>query len=166
MGCQRASVVTYDLQQGVQHPVAVAGLSAEQEQEWWSRVKGAPINDRRIPVDSDLVARFLAGEVVIVDMTQPPFRDQPNPLGIRTALVAPLRLEATISGILSLDYAGHDHEYTDEEIALATAVAQLTALALERDRLQKEREEARAAALALSETINGWMSSYPWPAMN
>ncbi len=152
LGCQRVGLTTFDLQQDAQHAVAVAGLSPEQEQAWRSSVEGAPLNDPRAPTDPDLVARFYAGNVLIVDMTKPPYHDQPNPFGIRTVLIAPLRLGVEVMGALSLDYGGVDHVYTPEEITLAAAVAQLAALALERDRLQKEREEAPAAALALSET--------------
>ncbi len=104
LGCTRVGIVTYDLQANVQHPIAVAGLSSKQEQDWWANIEGTPIVDPRVPVDPDLMARLSADEVIIVDMTQAPYCDQPNPFGIRTVLVAPLRINGSLIGILSLDY--------------------------------------------------------------
>jgi signal transduction histidine kinase len=54
-------------------------------------------------------------------------------------------------GILSLDYGGVDHEYTEEETALAGAIAKLAALVIERERLLYERAKAQANELALFE---------------
>lgn len=152
LGCDRVALAAFDLEAGVQHPVAVAGLSAEHERAWWATVEGAPIANPQVVIDPAILARFFSGEVVVFDMTQPPYSDQPNPFGIRAVLIAPLRVDTGIIGALSLDYGGVDHAYTPEEIALSGAVAQLAALTLERERLRREREEARAAELALRDT--------------
>ncbi len=152
LGCQRVGIVTFDPRHGVQHPVAVAGLSPEMERLWWESVEGAPVSDPEVPTDPELVARFFAGQPVVADMTRPPFDTLPNPFGVRAFLAAPLVIGGEVVGLLSLDYGGAEHDYTPGEAALAGGVAQLAALALERDRLQKEREEARARELALQET--------------
>lgn len=89
--------------------------------------------------------------VVILDMTQPPYKDLPNPYGVRIILVAPMCIGDQFVGILSLDHDGADHEYTQDEIALASAVAKLAAFVFERERLLRERAEARATELALRE---------------
>jgi signal transduction histidine kinase len=95
--------------------------------------------------------RLRAGEVFMLDMTEPRFRDLPNPYGVTTTLIAPMRAGNRLVGMLSLDYGGPPHVFTPEEMALAGAVAQLGAVALERERLLRERSEARTAALALTE---------------
>jgi PAS domain S-box-containing protein len=157
LGSTRVGLVSIDPETGVQRPLAVAGLSPELERLWWNLTEHPP--EPQPEPDPALLARFMAGEALVIDMTQPPLRDQPNPFGIRTVLVAPLRVAGTVIGSLSLDYGGNEHEYTLEEIALAGAVAQLAALVIERDRLLHERTEAQANALALRE-VNRRMEEF------
>ena len=152
LGCTRVSLVAIDPLTGVSHPLAVAGLSAEHARQWWDR-------PRQPAPDPELVARFLAGDVLIMDMTQPPYREQPNSFGIRTLLAAPLRAERGVIGSLNLDYGGDEHVYTPEEVALVKAVAQVAALVIERERLQREQAEARANELALRE-VNRRMDEF------
>ena len=152
LGCTRVSLVALDPRTGVSHPLAVAGLSAAHARLWWER-------PRQPAPDPELLARFLAGEVLIVDMTQPPYREQPNPFGIRTLMAAPLRTESGVIGSLNLDYGGDEHEYTREEVVLVRAVAQLVALVIERERLQREQAEARANELAVRE-VNRRMDEF------
>jgi signal transduction histidine kinase len=135
----------------------VAGLSPELERLWWGMVEYPP--QPQPEPDPALLARFLAGEVLVIDMTQPPFRDQPNPFGIRTFLAAPLRVAGVVVGMLSLDYEGEEHAYTPEEVALTGAVAQLAALIIERERLLRERAAAQATELALRE-VNRRMDEF------
>src|SRR5207248_6566450 len=92
-----------------------------------------------------------SGEAFTVDMTQPPFNTTPNPYNISTMLIAPMIIGNQLVGILSLDHAGKEHEYTSEETALAKAVAKLAAFVIERERLLRERAESRANELALRE---------------
>lgn len=158
LGCQRVSLVSFD-PRGVRHPLAVAGLSPDLRQAWWDSVEGAPVSDPRMPTDPPLMARFMAGEVILVDMTKPPFDALLNPFGINTLLVAPLRVDGNLIGSLSLDYGGEAHDYTPEEVALTGAVAQLAALVLERARLLHERAEAQATELALLE-VNRRMDEF------
>ncbi len=152
LGCARVSLVTLDPETGVSHPLAVAGLSAEDERLWWDL-------PRQPAPDPDVLARFLAGEVTIVDMRQPPYCALPNPFGIRTLLAAPQRTEGGVIVNLSLDYGGEEHEYTSEEVTLARAAAQLATLVIERERLQREQAESRANELAVRE-VNRRMDEF------
>jgi len=136
------------------HAVAVVGLTPEEEPGWWAEQRAAEAREARLGEGADPadVARFRAGEIFILDMTAPPYRDLPNPYGVVTTLVAPMRVGEQIVGVLSLDYGGHTpHAFSDEEIGLAGAVAQLGALVLDRERLLAARAAAEAEALALSE---------------
>ncbi len=99
----------------------------------------------------ELVARLRANEVLILDMTQPPFDAAPNPYNIHIMLTAPMATGNTLVGLLFLDHGGDTHIYTDDEIALTKAVAKLGALVIERERLLHERANARANELALRE---------------
>jgi PAS domain S-box-containing protein len=146
LGCQRVSITALDPETGVRRALAVVGLTPEQEHAR----QAADQRDER--TDPALVARLQAGEVVIIDMTQPPFSERPNPYGARTVLVAPMRVGEHLVGFLALDYGGLVHEYTPGEIALAGTIAKLAAFVLERERLQRERAAAQAAELALRET--------------
>ncbi len=150
LNCQRVGVQAIEAETGVIRPMAVCGLSPQQEQQWWkeqeqqqSRLSDSP--------DPALVSVLQANEVLILDMTKPPFQDLPNPYHIHTMLVAPMCLGDQLVGMLSLDYGGAEHDYTKDEIDLAKTVARLAALVIERDRLLREREEARANEFALRE---------------
>ena len=77
-------------------------------------------------------------------MTRPPLSDGPNPFGIHVMLLAPMRVGDQLVGVLSLDYGEVEHEYTQEEMALARVVAKLAALVLEPERLVRERALAQA----------------------
>ncbi len=148
LGCARVAIIAVDPETRAQRRVAAVGLSAAQEQEWWATAGAARGAD---PAEATLTARLLAGEVLVLDMEEPPFRDRPNPFGIRTALIAPLHSGDRFSGLLALDHGDVPHEYTRDEVALAGAVAALTALVIERERLLRDAAEARAQGLALRE---------------
>lgn len=150
LGCRRASIVAMEGASGVQRPVAAVGLSADEERAWRGIVQDGTLGDGN--VDPILLSRFVAGEVIVVDMRQSPWREQENPLGRQTALVAPMSVGGDLVGMLTIDHAEVAHQYTSDELALAGAVARLAALTLERERLLREREETQAAMLALHET--------------
>ena len=99
----------------------------------------------------ELVSRLRAHEVLLLDLTQPLFVDQPNPYGVRSMLVAPMFVGDQLVGILLLDDGGVEHDYTAEETALAGAIAKLAALVLERERLLYERAKAQSNELVLRE---------------
>ena len=149
LDCQRVAITAIDDRTGVQRPVAVAGLTPELARQWWADQQNAPLDAGPDPA---LTARFLAGEALVVDMRHPPFRDLPNPYGVQTVLVAPMRVGERLVGALSLDYGAIAHDFTPDEVALAQGVARLGALVLDRDRLAREQAEAHAAELALRET--------------
>lgn len=150
LGCRRVGIVAVDPEAGWQTPIAVVGLTPEQEPGWWTEQNEHPTRYGE-GADPALLARFEAGEALVVDMSEPPYDTLPNPYGITTTLVAPMRVGARVIGILSLDYGGPPHVFTEQERALAAAVAQLAALVLEREQLLSEREAARANALAAQE---------------
>ncbi len=149
LGCRRVGLIAVEPETAVLRPVVAIGLSAEQEQQWradqhqYSRLSDSPY--------PELVSRLRAHDVLLLDMTQPPFLDQPNPYGVRTMLIAPMFVGDQLVGILLLDYGGVEHAYTQEETALAGAIAKLAALVIEREHLLYERAKAQANELALRE---------------
>ena len=150
MGCRRVSITAVHPETEVLRAVAVVGLTAEQEQQWWKEQRemeksGVRLGDGANP---DELARFRAGEVFVLDMTRPPLNAQPNPYHVTTSLVAPMRAGDRLVGILSLDFGGPPHIFSDDERALSEAVAQLGAVALEREHLLRVSSEAKARELA------------------
>jgi PAS domain S-box-containing protein len=148
LGCKRLSISIVEPDTEYLRPLAVVGLTPAQERQWWdeqlqreSRLTDGP--------DLVLVQRLQADEVVLLDMTQPPWSSFPNPFEIRTLLLAPMSISDRLVGLLALDYAGKEHTYTSEELALAGGVAKLTTLLIERERLLRERAKADARELAL-----------------
>ncbi len=148
LGCQRLSISIVEPETEIMRPLAVVGLTPEQEQQWWkeqqqqeSRLVDSP--------DQSLVQHLLANEVVLFDFTQPPWSSYPNPYEIRTMLIAPMTIRKHLVGVLTLDYGGAEHQYTSEEVALAGAVANLVATVIERDQLLRQRAEMRAYEMVL-----------------
>jgi signal transduction histidine kinase/PAS domain-containing protein len=144
LGCDRVGVMSIDPATHIIRAISVAGLTPEEEAQWWAM---QPDNVRYDQGgDPDLLARFEAGEPMVLDMSQPPYDTQPNPFHVTVALYVSIRLGDQLIGLLSLDYAGAPHVFTPQEIALTQGVADLAGLVMERDRLQ------RAAATAQAET--------------
>ncbi|MEO7002716.1 MAG: ATP-binding protein, partial [Ktedonobacterales bacterium] len=153
LGCTRVGIIAVEPQTEHLRATAVVGLPPDQERQWWAEqraleAQGIRLGDGGDPAE---LARFRAGEVLIIDMTKPPLNELPNPYGITTSLAAPMRIGDQVVGLLSLDYGGPPHDFTADEVALAGAVAQLGAVVLERERLLRERAQAQAQALALQE---------------
>ncbi len=149
LGCSRVGIMALEPGTDTLCPVTVVGLSPEQERQWWAtQSQENRLSQIGVP---GLSERLFAGEAVLIDMTQPPLNERPNPYGVRQMLVVPMPIERQLVGLLALDYGGAEHAYTAQEIALAGAVAQLAALVIERERLLHERAEAEANALALRE---------------
>lgn len=151
LGCSRVGIIAIEPDTQLMRAVAAVGLSPEQEQQWWAEqaeqeARGVRYGEGADPAE---LARFEAGESLVVDMRVPPYDQFPNPYGITTSLFAPMRVGERLAGILSLDYGGPPHVFDDKEQTLASAVAKLAALVIERGRLLHEREEARASELAL-----------------
>lgn len=149
LGCSRVSITAVEPQTEALQAVAVVGLSPEQERQWWAeqqQQQGVRLGDNPFP---ELVARLRANEVLEIDMTQPPWNEQPNPYGVRTVLIVPMLIGNQLIGLLSLDHSGAEHHYSLQETALARAIARLAALVIERERLMRERAEARSRELAL-----------------
>jgi PAS domain S-box-containing protein len=148
LGCKRLSISIVEPETETLRPLAVVGLSPEQERQWWDeqqQPEGRIVDSPEQP----LVQRLLANEVVLFDMTQPPWDSYPNPYGILTVLIAPMSIRDRLVGILALDYGGAEHLYTSEELTLAGAAANLAATIIERDQLLRQRAEMRAHELAL-----------------
>ncbi len=147
LGCKRVAITSVESETNELQAIAAVGLSPEQEHEWRARRPGFILSNMFVNAAS--TGPLSVNEARIIDMTQPPFSEQPNPYDIRVMLLAPMNVGNQLVGILSVDYGDDEHEYTPEEIALAGAVAKLGALVLERERLLRERAEARANELAL-----------------
>jgi len=151
LGCKRLSIMTIEPGSEVLHPVAIVGLSAEQEQQWWAEQERQPRCLSDGP-DPELSVCLRAKELLVLDMSKPPFDSQPNPYGVRTMLIAPLHISEQLVGLLFLDHGEADHTYTQQELQLTKAIAELAALVIERERLLHERAQAEANALAAQES--------------
>lgn len=149
LGCRRVGILTVEPATEMLRQVAVVGLSAEQEQRWRAdQQQVGHLSDSPYP---ELLSQLRTHDVLLLDMMQPPFLNQPNPYGMRKVLAAPMFVGDQLVGILALDYGGVEHEYTEEETALARAIAKLAALVIEREHLLYERAKAQANELALRE---------------
>jgi PAS domain S-box-containing protein len=162
LGCRRVGITLLDPDTRLLHAVAVVGLPPDQERQWW--VEQAGVEQRGVrfgegpdgatgtdAAQREQLAHFEAGGIIVLDMTRPPYDALPNPYGVTTSLFAPMRVESSLIGILSLDYGGPPHTFTTDEQELAGALAKVAALALERERLLRETMAARARAFGAEE---------------
>ena len=151
LSCRRVGITVVDPETQIMRPLTVVGLAPEQERQWWTeqRQQQTRLGEG---ADPELMARFLAGEPLVLDMTAPPYDKLPNPYGITTVLAAPMRIGDTLVGTLTLDYSGERHQFTQQETLLAGAVAKLAALVVERERLLREAAATEANTLALLES--------------
>ncbi|MEO7075942.1 MAG: ATP-binding protein [Ktedonobacterales bacterium] len=149
LGCQRIVITSLDPENDMIQPVALVGLKPEREPQWWQEQPiGVRLSDNP---DQALAGKLRAGDSLLMDMTQPPYDQQPNPDHVRQLLLVPMLVGERLYGFIALDYGGADHTYTPQEFALAGAVARLTGLVIERERLLRQREQARGRELALVE---------------
>lgn len=150
LNCQRASIYIMKQDDEILRPIAVVGLLPEQENDWWQheRQNAVSLQDSSRP---DLVQRLRNCEVIVIDATQPPFGKSGRRFNIKQILIAPMCIGERLIGVLSLDFGGMEHKYTQNEISLASAVAKVAALVLERQRLLLESAEAQGRVIALRE---------------
>lgn len=150
LDCQRVGVQIVDAATRRVLPVAVLGLSPEQEPGWWAEQEqqASTLDDSPTP---ELIEQLRKGKVLALNMQEPPFRDMPNPYNIQVLLVAPMCIKEQLVGLLTLDYDAKEHQYTENEMALASAVGKLSALIFERERLLRERADAQGREVALRE---------------
>ncbi len=153
LGCQRLSISIIDPDTEIMRAIAVVGLSDEQEQQWWEEQRQQESRLTDSP-DQSIVQRLQANEVVLLDMTQPPWNAYPNPYGIRTMLIAPMSTRHRLVGLMTMDHGGAEHQYTAEEIELAGAAANLVATIIERDQLLQQQKELLASNRQMAELIS------------
>ena len=148
LNCKRVGIISVLPENERLLPVAIVGLTIEQEHSWWGHMPQCHLSDMTDPAG---VEQLRNGDVVRLDATLHQADQHYAQHGPTNSLLAPMAVGKKIVGLLSLDYADAKHTYTLEEMALAGAVAKLAALVLERERLIVERSEAQANEIALSE---------------
>jgi signal transduction histidine kinase len=127
----------------------MVGLSPDQERAWWA--SWPPNITLAGRMGAAVAARLHAGEAVVIDPRLPEHAERLRPYGVGTLLVTPLQVGEAIVGAMAVEYGTAEHDYTQQEAALAQAVAKLAALVFERERLMRERAEAQGKMLALHE---------------
>jgi signal transduction histidine kinase len=135
---------------GALQPLALVGFVSKDAEQWWADWRQQSFENLHL-VAPDLLEQVQTDAVLVQEAAAPPFRERPNPFGIRQWLFAPLWADSHLAGALGLDDRGAERTYRPEEVALVKVLAHLGALLLERERLLEEREEARAHMLALRE---------------
>jgi signal transduction histidine kinase/PAS domain-containing protein len=149
LSCQRVAIRLLDPETRAPRSLSLIGIPLELKRRWKERLPGYSLYE--IFNKAGLIERLAANEVFVVDFTQPPLRDYPNPFNLREILSAPMMVGTTLVGLLVLDYGPQPHTYTPQELALARAVGKLAALIVERERLLAKWTQAQASALALQE---------------
>lgn len=150
LGYSSVSISSLDLERGICEPLAVLGLSPEEEQRWWAgERRSARWTDGS---HQEVLMRLQAGETLVMDMSNTLLREEPSPYNATFFLAVPMRFGERLVGLLILNPRGELPRSTPQEIALAEATAKLGALVIEWERLLREREAAQASVEALHQT--------------
>jgi PAS domain S-box-containing protein len=155
LGCPIAIIITLDPQTLEMQVMGTVGYTPEQEVRLHSIIS----TWTHSPPDLTDLAHLMAGETLVLDVTQPPYQELAALFEIRQAIVAPMQLGGQMIGMMVFNPSKLTQTFTEQQIALAGATAQLVGLVVERERLLREREEARTHALALQES-NKKMDSF------
>ncbi len=152
LGCHRVGIVAVDPETECLRPVAVVGLPTEAQSTWFAKISTFSLLD--ILLDHNLVKLLYAKEVLLVDMTHPPFQDRPNPYNIRIMLVAPICVNHQLVGVLYSDYGNEQHEYTEDELSIVRTMTKLASLVIEREQAEAERSRALFALEQANEQLS------------
>lgn len=145
LGCKTACIVTIKGEQAQFQPVAIVGMSTQDQECFFNTLGGYNLYDYLNDIQ---YTQFMHGQPVLVDLTRVPTPGAPNN-GIRKALMAPLCVQEQVIGLFLVDYTHVEQIYPhDEARALITAISRLITLTIERERLLKERAQAEARELA------------------
>jgi PAS domain S-box-containing protein len=158
LDCRSVGLLTLEPQTGVLLPLAVAGISTEHKQDWWT----TQLQRRHAFSESftpDQIAQLQNNEVFFLKTEQPQFHSLLASHPSRMMLIAPMILNSQLIGLLVLDHGDTRYDYPKEELALAQTVARLAALVIERKRMQNERAVAQTAELA-QRTANQRMEEF------
>ncbi len=147
LGCPVAFILTLDPQTLGMRVLATVGYASEQEEQLHAIIS----NWTHTPPALAHMERLMAGETLVLDLTQPPYQQYAALFGARQAIAAPMLLSSGLIGMIVFNPNEITKAFTEQQIALAGATAQLVGLVVERERLMREREEARASALSLRE---------------
>ena len=135
LGCQRVSITSVEPETNMLHHVAVVGLSPDEERQWLAdQQQETRLGDGPDPT---IATELRANEVLLLDMTQPPFDTQSNPYHIHTLLMAPL------TAAPGLHLAGGEARYLTAE-DLTRRPRRAGAHAARRVRRAHRRTQARA----------------------
>ena len=158
LDCRGVGLLTLEPQTGALLPLAIAGISTEHKQNWWTTQlqQHHVFNECFAP---EQIAQLQNNEVFLLKTEQPQLHSLLAPHHTRMMLVAPMILSRQLIGLLILDHGDTRYDYPKEELALAQTVARLAALIIERKRLQNEHAAAQASELA-QRTANRRMEEF------
>lgn len=151
VGCRSVAIAVVEPETSAVTPLTVAGLTPEQEQQWWAT------SDQRYRLSKytcpDLLAAVRAGESAVHDAAHRPRQPWQDHFSATTSLLVPMCIGETPVGLMEFDDGGEQEAQQRKEAArLTSAAARLGALVLERERLLRKQTEARASELALRAT--------------
>jgi len=148
LGCPVATIITLDPKTLGMHVLATVGYAPTQNEQARSVISSWS----HTTIDLAHLTRLMAGETLVVDVTEPPYQEQTALFEVSQIIAAPMQLGGQMIGMVIFHPSKLTQTFTEQQIALAGATAQLVGLVVEREGLLREREEARASALAERET--------------
>ncbi|HEY7415351.1 MAG TPA: PAS domain-containing protein, partial [Ktedonobacteraceae bacterium] len=138
LNCQYTGMALLEPDTLALHPIALAGVSLEQERRWRHNSYGVHL--RNYLGDSHLVTRLLHNEVLVFDRSLPFLSELSN-----WGLIAPMQRNGALTGVLLLGYSIRKSQLNSSELAMVGAVAGLAACIVEREQQRQGREQLQKA---------------------
>jgi PAS domain S-box-containing protein len=148
LNCPRGVILLLEPETTKITALAIVGVAEQAEEALRARLLGLNLQERLAQHNSLLLEQLAAGESVVLDTTQPPYRVFRYDEQASQALLIPLALGSHLLGLLGLSRGRRDATLLSEERATAEAITRLAVLVLDRLYLQEARDAARAQALA------------------
>ncbi len=151
LDCKRVCLVAINHETLQFHPLAVIGMTEEQEKQWFALCSNRKLSE--FFGGKVLVSDTRLPEIILADTTKAPFDKIFNPHNASSMLIAPVYVGSSLAGILYMDYDKDIPTYTEEENALIVTMTKLCALALEREQKQAELKKLLSTLQATNEQL-------------
>lgn len=151
LDCKRVCLVAINHKTLQFHPLAVIGMTEEQEKQWFALCSNRKLSE--FFGGKVLVSDTRLPEIILADTTKAPFDKIFNPHNASSMLIAPVYVGSSLAGILYMDYDKDIPTYTEEENALIVTMTKLCALALEREQKQAELKKLLSTLQATNEQL-------------
>jgi PAS domain S-box-containing protein len=146
LDCKRVGILS--IIGNITSPIATVGFSEAEERAWFTDNKDNTPNLMSLLSNPVINARLRTNETLRLDLSQPPFQAIASKLSLHAIMIAPIRADEELIGVLYADRGDNENTYSKDDIALIEAMTQVCALITMR---QRDAQELAKAMTTLQE---------------